>query len=113
MLRICVTAVWRSAAVEIFGLEDFGDEAERRERMPQVVDQHRDVVTALGIEHALQAEGLERGPDPGDELSRVDGLREVRVGAFLQARLDRVRLAARRGQHDDRRGRLRGARAAA
>ena len=83
------------------------------ERVPEVVHEHRDVVAALRLEHALQPERLERRAHAGQELARVDGLREVRVGALLEPRLDRVRLAPRRREHDDRRARRRAARAGA
>ena len=103
MPRICVTGGVALVGRQVLGVEHLGDEAERRQRVPQIVHEHRDVVAALRLEHALQAEGLERGAHAREELARVDGLREVRVGALLQARLDRVRLAPRRRQHDDRR----------
>ena len=85
---------------QVVGLEHLGDEAERRQRVPQVVDEHGDVVAPLRLEHALQPEGLERGAHAREELARVDGLRQVGVGALLETGLDGVRLAPRGGEHD-------------
>ena len=87
----------------IVGVEELGDQAERAQRMPQIVDQHGHVVAALGLELAAQAERFERGSHPREQLARVDRLGQVRVGAAPQARLDGVRLALGRGQHDHRR----------
>ena len=86
---------------EILGVEDLGDEPERRERVPQVVDEHRDVIAPLTLERALQAMRLERAADAREELAALDGLGHVRVGAFAKPVLDRVGIAARGREHED------------
>ena len=86
---------------EVVVLEELGDEAERRQGVPQVMHEHCDVIAPLPFEQALQPERLESRPNACQELARVDGLGQVGVGSFLEPRFDRVGLPARRGQHDD------------
>ena len=99
--RICATPRVPLVGGHVVRVEHLGEKAERAQRVPQVVHEHRDVVAPLRLEQPPEPERLERGARPRQQLAGVDGLGEVGVGALVQPRLDRVRLAPRRREHDD------------